>query len=223
MSPYRCLAPARNTWIPTAFFALRLPWLFLTAYIVIAGLLWFSRGEIWIWVGLVVTATLHIVLYYVVNRLPFTSLKRLRLRAMRAACIPQQPAGGYGSQAEWHVGLAFEQANVQVYQQQKVDNLYSSGYEYITDFAYFDPSCGLRIDIEVDGSFKQHNADIQQKMATRDDWFVSTGWHVLRFHALDCYHRPQMCVAAVQQYIAETVQEHHATLQHVIGKNWESL
>ena len=42
---------------------------------------------------------------------------------------------------------------------------FDRGYEYRTDFAFYDTSCGLRIDIEVDGAFKEHDDDIQKKCA----------------------------------------------------------
>src|SRR5205823_12247896 len=42
----------------------------------------------------------------------------------------------------------------------------------------------------------------------RDRWLAARGWHVLRFHASDCYARPDQVVLALRQYLEEIRAEH---------------
>ncbi len=221
--PYRNLAPDLDAWLPTAFTALQLARVFRFAYYCAILMLLLINWLWWAWIVLVSLVVVNISLYLLLNNLSAYWLKKARLQSMRAACTPQRATTDHESQAERQLALAFKDASTPIYHQQIVPNQFSSGYEYRTDFAFYDASCGLRIDIEVDGTFKQHEDDIQEKMSRRDDWFISQGWHVLRFHDRDCYHASAACVVAIEQYIEDAARKHRSILRQILGPDWQRL
>jgi very-short-patch-repair endonuclease len=218
MQPYRSLAPVADSWCPTAYRALRITKLFGAFYALAAVAYFifppFLYGEEWkSGFALVACALLlHGVSYLVLSRNSLRPIRVLRLWAMRRACTPMKAANSAESEAETRLAAAFEAVGLTIHAQQRVKNQYGRGFEYRTDFAYLDPACGLRIDIEVDGRFKEEDDDIQRRMANRDRWFTETGWHVLRFYAGDCYRRPGSCVAAVRAYIGAATESHRREL-----------
>jgi very-short-patch-repair endonuclease len=117
-------------------------------------------------------------------------------------CTPQTPAGGFESEPERRLAAALRRAGVAVHPQQTVTNRFRPGFEYRADLAYYDQGRELKVDIEVDGAFKADDPARQRRMARRDDWFRSHGWHVLRFRAGDCYTHPDRCARFVKEYVA---------------------
>lgn len=125
-----------------------------------------------------------------------------RALGLRPGCAPQWPARDLESLAERRLAEALGRADVRVHPQQQFRNRYGPGFEYCADFAYYDAAGGIQIDIEVDGAFKDNDLARQGRMVRRDAWFTSRGWHVLRFHAADCYSDPDACAASIQRYAA---------------------
>jgi very-short-patch-repair endonuclease len=214
IKPYYTRAPKINAWLPTAFAVLDLSTVFRFAYYCTI-FIYLTYWVWWAWILLASLIAVNIFLWLLLNDLSSSWLKKARLRSMRGACTPRQAAKGYDSEAEGRLARAFQDANIPVYHQQIVPRQFGFRYPYRTDLAFYDPSCGLRIDIEVDGEFKQNDYEEQQRMSTRDTWFISKGWHVLRFHAHDCYHASAACAAAVKQYTANATREHRSVLSQL--------
>jgi very-short-patch-repair endonuclease len=146
-----------------------------------------------------------------------------RMRRVRRRCTPSDPAGPCDSPADELLAEAFACAGILVHPQQVVHNKYEAGYEYKTDFAYYEPLCGLRVDIEVDGAFKEQDLDLQARMSERDERFVSLGWHVLRFHAKDCFSDAPGCAASTQLLIRQWSRQHASHLTKLFGKRWREV
>jgi very-short-patch-repair endonuclease len=221
--PYRVLTPLETAWKPTDKASISWP-LTIGVIMVIGGLISSANsrgGEYWLWI---IAGAL--IAWYGYSTRPDRGappkdrdpagyrawyLEQAR-QVMAQACTPRPPARSFESESEQRLYSALERAHLSVHRQQMVPSGYGRGYEYCADIAYYDPSCGLRIDIEVDGSFKDANPELQGKMARRDQRFTGLGWHVLRFHAVDAYNDAAACVRFVQNYVDEAMLNHKRAL-----------
>ena len=172
--PYRVLTPLETAWKPADKVSISWP-LTIGVIMVIGGLISSANsrgGEYWLWI---IAGAL--IAWYGYSTRPDRGappkdrdpagyrawyLEQAR-QVMAQACTPRPPARSFESESEQRLYSALERAHLSVHRQQMVPSGYGRGYEYCADIAYYDPWCGLRIDIEVDGSFKDANPELQGK------------------------------------------------------------
>lgn len=225
--PYICLSPSPKQWCPDLYQELGIGKVFWVLYF-----LWFTTnrpdhpsGVLLALIRLGAIGALHFLACKFFRENLEPPLAEIRIRLMKRKCAPGEFLSGFDSEAERQLYLAFAALRLPVRSQEVVRNRFGHGSEYRTDFSFHDVSCGLRVDIEVDGKFKQQDDDIQRRMAERDNWFVSKGWHVLRFHAGDCYRNPMSCAAAAAEYIRAAAEAHRQYIRSwagavIVGGNW---
>jgi very-short-patch-repair endonuclease len=97
-------------------------------------------------------------------------------------------------------------------------------YRYRTDISLASLRHGLRIDVEVDGEFKNNDAEIRKKIEKRNQWFLGNGWHVLRIHSQMCVVSPERVADDILKYYEQMQCEHVFILADVLGeRKWRIL
>jgi very-short-patch-repair endonuclease len=207
--PYRSIAPREASWIPSAYETLGVWQRFVKIHallvVIVIGAFFLEYREI-AWPGAValgISVASHAAFALFLIAAQDSIFMQARLRRMRAGCYSPTRRRECDSEAERRLEAALRATGISVAAQYYFKNRYERAYWYRADFAFLDNTSGLRLDIEVDGEFKDNDPGLQSKMAKRDRWFTSHGWHVLRFHANDCYEDPYGCAGAVKKYIAE--------------------
>jgi very-short-patch-repair endonuclease len=145
-----------------------------------------------------------------------------RYRRMWLSCLAQQPNGPHDSPAETEFYKACCRAGFKVYAQQIASPVFQSGHPYVADFAYYEPLSGLRVALEVDGNFKFEAQESMDFMDRRDSYFNEADWYVMRFHASDCFERPDYCVSQALRIVAQWSKTHQEILELNCGPAWKS-
>lgn len=147
---------------------------------------------------------------------------KARYKTMWNRCSPQSPKTPAQSPAETLFHAACARAGLPVYGQQVASEMFRTGRTFVADFAYYEPSSGLRIALEIDGQFKFESKDLMDRMDRRDNYFKENGWYVFRFHARDCHERPDYCVSQATRLIGQYSREHQAELDLLCGSDWKA-
>ena len=218
---YYCQSPQPDNWIPSLW----------NADSFLNGLFFFGHAACFIscWIPsiksnmIVVWPTIFIlhvlyVLYFLVLE---TLCPSLRIKKMIKNSQPTCPACEPDSNAERNILEALSAQGFEHSFQQKQSSNSDSKYCYRTDISVIRPLYGLRIDVEIDGDFKRDDSDMQAKIDRRNTWFISNGWHVVRFYASDCYRYANDIADDIISLTAQKCYEHDIILKKRFGNAWK--
>lgn len=147
---------------------------------------------------------------------------RRRYYKMWERCASRKPHTPPQSPPEEFFLAACIRAGLPVHAQQVASEYFRTGRRFIADFAYYEPSTGLRVALEIDGAFKFDRKDMTDHMERRDQYFEQAGWYVFRFHASDCNENADFCVSQAARLIAEYSKSHQGALDSICGKEWRT-
>ena len=64
---------------------------------------------------------------------------------------------------------------------------------------------------------------MQKRLRDRNDWFLSKGWHVLRFHASQCHADSDDIADEIISYSEKMKKSHADVLVKVFGDVWQRM